>query len=217
MKSDAQLKTDVMAELDWDPAINATQVGVAVRDGVVTLTGHIDTFAEKHAIERAVQRVRGVRAVAIELDVKLAPSHHRSDGEIAEAARSALAWHALVPAERLRVQVESGWVTLSGDVDWNYQRAVAEKTVRHLTGVVGVSNRITLKEQPTPSDVSQRIHDALARHAQREADHIEVRVSGSTVTLHGQVDSWAEHAAAQGAAWSAPGITKVVNDLLVKG
>lgn len=217
MKSDAQLKQDVCAELDADPAIDATHVGVAVQDGVVTLTGHLGTFAEKHAIERVVQRVQGVRAVAIELDVKLALSHRRSDAEIAQAAEAALDWHALVPEAQIRIKVESGWVTLSGEVDWQFQRVAAEKAVRHLTGVVGVSNAITLKQQATPDDVSRRIHDALARHADREAKHIQVTVEGSTVTLRGQVDSWSEHRTAQGAAWSVPGVTRVVNDLLVNG
>lgn len=217
MKSDTQLKQDVSAELAADPAINATHLGVAVQDGVVTLTGHLDTFAEKHAIERAVQRVQGVRAVAIELDVRLAPGHRRSDAEIARAAEAALDWHALVPDGQIRIQVESGWVTLNGKVDWQFQRLAAEKAVRPLTGVVGVSNAITLRQQATPEDVRQRIHDALARHADREARHIQVTVEGSTVTLRGQVDSWAEHRTTQGAAWSVPGVTRVVNDLLVNG
>jgi osmotically-inducible protein OsmY len=216
MKTDAQLKKDVSAELEWDPSINASQVGVAVKDGVVTLTGHLDTFAEKHAIERAAQRVRGVKAVAVELDVKLEPGHKRSDSEIAAAAEAALAWHALVPADRMQVRVEKGWVTLQGEVDWDYQRRQAEKAVRPLVGVVGVSNAITLKTGSTPADVTQRIRDALTRHAEHEAKHIEVIVDGATVTLRGDVDSWGERAAASGAAWSARGVSSVVNELKVK-
>ena len=130
MKSDVQMKADVEAELDWDRAINATNVGVSVKDGIVTLSGHIDTYAEKSAIERAVQRVEGVKAVAIELDVKLAPGHHRSDSEIAAAVETAFSWHALIPAERLKVRVEKGWVTLSGELDWDYQRRSAQAAVR---------------------------------------------------------------------------------------
>jgi osmotically-inducible protein OsmY len=216
MKSDAQLKQDVLQELDWEPAINAAHVGVMVNDGVVTLTGHLDTFAEKHAIERVVQRVQGVKAIAIELDVKLAPGHRRSDAEIAEAAEAALAWHALVPDEQIHLKVENGWVTLSGQVDWQFQRVAAEKAVRPLTGVVGVSNAIALKPQTTPADVSQRIREALLRHAEREARHIDVLVDGAVVTLRGQVDSWHERSAVGGAAWSVPGVTRVVNDLLVR-
>jgi osmotically-inducible protein OsmY len=216
MKTDAQLKKDVLAELEWDPAINATQVGVAVKDGVVTLTGHLDTYAEKYAIERATQRVQGVKAIAVELDVKLSPDHKRSDSEIANAAEMAFKWHALIPAERIQVKVEKGWVTLKGEVDWEYQRQNAEKAVRPLTGVLGVSNAITLKAATTPTNVASRIRDALARHAEHEAKHIEVIVNGSVVTLRGQVDSWSERSAAFGAAWSAPGVLTVVNELKVR-
>jgi osmotically-inducible protein OsmY len=127
MKADAQLKADVSAELDWEPSINASHVGVAVDNGVVTLTGHLDTFAEKFAVERAVQRVQGVRAIALELDVKLEPGHKRSDSEIAAAAESALKWHSLVPEEKIQVKVEKGWVTLKGEVDWDYQRRSADQ------------------------------------------------------------------------------------------
>ncbi len=216
MKTDAQLKKDVTAELEWDPSINASHVGVATDNGVVTLTGHLSTFAEKYAIERAVQRVQGVKAIAVELDVKLEPGHKRSDSEIATAVESGLLWHALVPAERLQVKVEKGWVTLKGEVDWEYQRQSAEKAVRNLTGVVGVSNSITLKPSVTPARVADRIREAMARHAEREAKHIEVMVSGSAVTLRGAVDSWAERNAAFGAAWSAPGVLSVVNEIKVQ-
>lgn len=216
MKTDAQLKADISAELEWDPSIHAANVGVAVKEGVVTLTGHLETYAEKYAIERAVQRVEGVQAVAIELDVKLDPGHKRSDADIAAAAESALQWHSLVPEDRIKVMVEKGWVTLTGEVDWEFQRASAEKAVRPLTGVVGLSNGITLKLKAAPGNVSARIRDALARQAEREAKAIEVTISGSVVTLRGRVHSWAERAAAQGAAWSAPGITQVINQLSVE-
>ena len=216
MKTDAQLKKDVTAELEWDPSINASHVGVAAADGVVTLTGHLNTFAEKYAIERAVQRVQGVKAIALELDVKLEPGHKRSDSEIANAVESALQWHTLVPADRIQVKVEKGWVTLKGEVDWEYQRQNAEKAVRPLTGVVGLSNSITLKATTTPTNIANRIREALERHAQREAKHIEVLVNGSVVTLRGNVDSWAERSAAYGAAWSAPGVLSVVNEIRVQ-
>ena len=217
MKTDAQLKLDVSNELDWEPSINATNVGVAVKNGVITLTGHLDTYSEKHAIERAVQRVQGVKAVAVELDVKLVPGHKRSDSEIAAATDSAIKWHAMVPDNRVRVTVEKGWVTLAGEVDWEYQRSSAYGAVRPLTGVVGVTNNITLKPQATPAQIANRIRDALARQAEREARSVEVIVSGAKVTLRGKVHSWAERAAVQGAAWAAPGITQVVNELLVEG
>jgi osmotically-inducible protein OsmY len=216
MKTDAQLKKDVTAELEWDPSISASQVGVAVKDGVVTLSGHLDTFAEKYAIERAVQRVHGVKAIAVEVDVKLEPSHKRSDSEIAAAAETALKWHSLVPADRVQVKVEKGWITLKGELDWNYQRLEAERAVRPLTGVVGVSNGIVLKASTTPANVASRIREALGRHAEHEAKHIEVGVEGGVVTLRGHVDSWAERAAAYGAAWSAPGVMSVVNEITVQ-
>jgi len=215
MKSDAQLRKDVESELAWDPAIDAAHVGVSVRDGVVTLSGHIDTYAEKSAIERATQRVSGVKAIAVELDVKLSPVHLRSDTEIAAAAEAALQWNVLIPAERLRVQVEKGWLTLSGEVDWEYQRRSAEKAVCTLTGVVGVTNGITLHRRVAPEDVSARIREALKRQVEREAKHIEVSVSHGTVTLRGKVHSWAERSAVFGAAWSAPGVVEVINEVQV--
>lgn len=216
MKTDAQLKKDITEELDWEPSVNATHIGVAVDRGVVTLTGHIDTYAEKAAIERAVQRVQGVQAIALELDVKLAPNHQRSDTELAQVLQTALQAQALVPASRISMKVEHGWVTLSGEVDWDYQRSNAERTVHQTLGVVGVSNRVTLKPRTVPTDVSNRIKDALARQAEREARGIEVSITGSTATLRGAVHSWAERNAAQGAAWSAPGVTLVVNELKVQ-
>jgi osmotically-inducible protein OsmY len=216
MKTDARLKKDITDELDWEPSVNATHIGVSVDRGVVTLTGHIDTYAEKAAIERAVQRVQGVQALALELDVKLAPNHQRSDTELAQVLQTALQAQALVPASRVVLKVERGWVTLTGEVDWDYQRSNAERTVHQTMGVVGVSNRITLKPRTVPTDVSNRIKDALARQAEREARGIDVAIAGSTATLRGAVHSWAERNAAQGAAWSAPGITLVVNELRVQ-
>ena len=217
MKTDSQLKHDVTTELEWDPAINATQVGVAVKDGIVTLTGHLYTYAEKYAVERAVSRVEGVKAIAIELDVRLESDSKRSDTDIAAAVESALKWHAQIPEDRITAKVEKGWVTLKGEVDWNFQRMNAEKTVRPLMGVLGVSNQITIKACITPADVSTRIRDALKRHAERESKQVEISVTGSQVTLSGSVDSWAERTAAAGAAWSAPGIMSVVNNIKVHG
>ncbi|GAA4354571.1 BON domain-containing protein [Variovorax defluvii] len=215
MKTDAQLKQDVEQELAWDPAVNATHVGVAVDKGVVTLSGHLETYGEKYLVERAVQRVEGVRALAVELDVKLAPGHKRNDSEIAQAAETALSWHTLVPNERLTVKVEGGWVTLRGDVDWDYQRDAAAQAIRSLTGVLGFTNEVVIKPRVLSSNVTERIREALERYAAQEADRIEVEVSGSTARLHGTVHSWAERAAAQGAAWSAPGVTGVINELKV--
>ncbi len=214
-KSDSQLKKDVESELEWDASITANNIGVAVKDGVVTLNGHLHSYAEKYAAERAAQRVQGVKGLAVELDVRLGAATRRTDAEIAGAAEQALRWHALVPDDRVKVMVEKGWVTLSGELDWDYQRNYAIKAVRPLTGVLGVTNSMSVKPLVIPADIKSRIQGALERQADREARNIEVVVSGGTVTLKGQVHSWAERTAAQGAAWSAPGITSVVNELRV--
>jgi osmotically-inducible protein OsmY len=216
MKTDVQLKSDVLAELNWDPAVKATDIGVIVKDGVVTLTGHPARYAEKYAVERAAQRVKGVKALAIEMTVRLAAAHERSDADIALAAERALEWNVLVPDDKIRPIVEKGWVTLHGEVAWDYQRRAAEKAVRNLLGVVGVSNLVKVKPQVTPADVEKSIHAALERQADREARRVEIAVDGSQVTLHGKVHSWAERAAVQGAAWSAPGVSTVVNNLVVE-
>lgn len=213
MKTDADLKRDVAAELAWDPAVKSTAIGVAVKDGVVTLTGHLDTFAEKHAVSRALQRVAGVKAIALELDVKLAPGHQRSDTEIAANAEQALKWSTLVPPEAVRITVDHGWITLQGELDWEYQRRSVEKAIRPLMGVVGISNEIKLRSKLRPDDLSRKIEAALMRQAIREARHIEVSVDGTTVKLTGKVHSWHEREAAQGVAWSAPGVHAVINEL----
>jgi osmotically-inducible protein OsmY len=215
MKTDAQLRSDVMDELTWDPAVKATHVGVTVDDGVVTLTGHLDSFAEKHAVEHAVQRVAGVRGVAMEVDVKQAASHRRSDSEIAQAAAHALRSDSLVPDGKVQVQVENGWVTLTGEVDWGYQFASAEQCVRPLPGVRGLFNEIVVKPRVKSDDIARQITAALTRHAQREARHIAIEVEGGVVTLSGKVHSIAEHDAAVGVAFSTRGVSHVVDRLQV--
>lgn len=215
MKTDAHIKADVTDELAWDPAVNATGIGVAVRDGVVTLTGHLDSYADKHAVERAVHRVAGVRGIAVELDVRLAAQHKRSDSDIAQAAATALQLNSLVPDEKIQILVENGRVTLTGEVDWSYQLASAEQCVRPLAGVRGLSNRITIKSRASSKDVGAQISAALTRQAAREAKHITVEVEGSVVTLWGKVHSLAEREAAVGAAFSARGVSRVVDKLEV--
>jgi osmotically-inducible protein OsmY len=215
MKTDAQIKADVTAELAWDPSIHATAVGVVVKDGLVTLTGHLDSLAEKHAVERAVRRVAGVRGIAVELEVKPAGEHKRSDAEIAKAALAALRWHSWVPEEHVKVEVEDGWVTLSGEVDWRYQATSAEQCVRPLMGVRGVTNNIGVKPRVSEKDISEEITAALTRQAQREASHIGIEVDGGVVTLKGQVHSLPEHEAALGAAWATRGVSRVVDKLEV--
>ena len=213
MKTDFQLKADVTAELASDPCINASAIGVMVSEGLVTLTGHLDSYAEKHAVERAVRRVSGVRGIAVELDVKLAPEHQRSDSEIAQAAVAALRWHSLVPDDHVKVEVQDGQVTLTGQVDWPYQFSSAEQCVRPLLGVRGVNNLVVIKPRVHGKDIASQITAALTRHAQREAGHIDVAVEGSVVTLSGRVDSLAEHDAAIGAAFGTRGVSTVVDKL----
>ncbi|MBT9475532.1 BON domain-containing protein [Polaromonas sp.] len=215
MKTDMQLKADVTDELAWDPAINAASIGVMVKDGVVTLSGHLDTFGEKHAVERAVRRVEGVRGIALELDVKLAAEHKRSDSEIAQAAASALRLNSMVPEGKVQIEVENGWVTLTGEVDWRYQLVRAEQCIRPLAGVRGLYNRITIKPRASSKDVGAQITAALTRQALREARHITIEVEGGVVTLWGKVHSLAERDAAVGAAFSAHGVSRVVDKLEV--
>jgi osmotically-inducible protein OsmY len=213
MKTDIELKADVIAELDWDVAIHPTEIGVMVKNGIVTLTGHLDTFAEKHAVERAVHRVSGVRGVALELDVKLSTSHKRSDSEIAQAAASALRWNSILPDERIQIEVEEGWVTLTGEVDWGYQLVSAAQCIRPLVGVRGLNNQITIKPHASSKDIGKEIIAALSRQARREAKHIGIEVEGGVVTLRGKVHSMAEHDAAIGTAFSARGVSRVVDKL----
>jgi len=217
MKTDLQLKADVTAELAREPSVNSAGIGVLVNDGVVTLTGHLNSFAEKNAVEKAVRRVAGERGLAIELDVKLAAAHHRSDSEIASTAASALRWSVLLPPDRIRVEVEKGWVTLTGDVEWAYQRNTAEKCVRGLVGVRGLSNNVVVKPTVSTRDVAAEISAALARQADREARHIQIDVDGGVVTLHGKMHSLAECEAAAGAALAARGVTRIVNKLEIDG
>jgi osmotically-inducible protein OsmY len=213
MKSDSQLKEDVLAELGWDPAVNANEVGVTVKDGVVTLTGHLGTYAEKVAAQRAAQRVTGVKALAVELTVQLSSSHQRTDAQIAASAEHVIDWNALVPKGKIRPVVEAGWITLTGEVEWDYQRRAAEASLRNLLGVRGVTNLVTVKPKVNAANVEKCIQDALVRQARREANHIDVSVDGTRITLSGKVHSWAERKAAEGAAWSAPGVSNVVDRL----
>jgi osmotically-inducible protein OsmY len=216
MKSDSNLKKDVLDELLWDPLVPEARVGVSVSDGVVTLTGHLDSYAEKVAARRAAQRVSGVKALAVEVDVVPLVDHVRSDTEIATAVENALAWNTSVPQDRVQVVVEKGWVTLSGELDWNFQRRAVERVIRPLKGVKGIIDNIELKALPVATDLSMRIQEALTRQVVREARRIEINVEGGTVTLRGRVHSWAESNAAEGVTWSAPGVNRVQNLLTVE-
>ncbi|HCS64825.1 MAG TPA: OsmY domain-containing protein [Cellvibrio sp.] len=216
MKSDSQIQADVMQELIWDPRVSHEHIGVAVTDGIVALSGAVPSYIEKSAAERAAQRVAGVKAVVEKIEVKLPSLHEKDDQDIAEAVLNSFLWNVEIPDKLIKVSVEKGWVKLTGEVEWNYQRNAAEKIVRGLTGVKGVSNNISLKTREVKADVvRQKIEDALKREAIQEAKKINVMIDGGTVTLSGKVHSFSEMNDAKLAVWSAPGVTKIDNRLHV--
>lgn len=215
MKTDQQLQQEVEDELAWDPAVTATDVGVEVKERIVTLSGHPSSYAEKLAAEKAAQRVAGVKAVVVDMDVRLPNGAERTDEDIANSIRSILRWTVGLPESSVQVQVEKGWITLRGDVDWAYQRQVVARAVRHMRGVTGVSNLIEVGGGLAAHDIGEKIGQALQRHAEREANRIRVTAHEGIVTLTGTVGSYAERSAARGAAWSAPGVHAVVDDLTV--
>jgi len=215
MKSDLQLKADVEAALAFESAVPAASVGVAVKGGIVTLSGSLESYAEKKAVESAVRRVAGVQGLALDLEVRVAPNHKRSDAEIAESALNMLHWHSMVPDGKIKVEVEDGWLTLLGELDWTYQCRNAERCVRPLIGVRGVSNKLTVKPSVAVGDMREQIAAALVRHANVEASLIDIDVSGSVVTLSGKVDSMSEHDAALLTAGAARGVSRVVDKLQV--
>jgi osmotically-inducible protein OsmY len=223
VKTDTELQRDVMTELKWEPTIHAAEIGVSVKDGVVTLNGVVDSYGKKWAIVRAVRRVSGVKVVAEEM-IRVSPpdSYKRADEDMAQSATNTLNWNVWVPLDRVKVRVQNGWITLSGNVDWYYQKEQAENAVRHLIGVVGVTNSIAIKP-PVPtvkaSEVKNGIEGALKRNARllRNADKIKVEISGSKAILHGSVGSWADYEEAEYAAYCAPGVSEVENNLEVTG
>ena len=215
MKTDKQVQQDVIAELSWEPSVNAAQIGVEVKDGIVTLAGHVSSYAEKYNAERAAQRVSGVKALAIEMDVKLPGASKRDDADIARSAENALQWMTYAPKDAIKVMVEKGWITLSGEVDWEYQRRAAVDGVRYLMGVLGVSDNIAIKPKASISAVKSDIEAALKRRAKADAQNIAVEIHGSNVTLTGKVHSWSERDLATHSAWGTPGVRNVVNNMIV--
>lgn len=215
-KTDKELQHAVLDALEWEPSVNAAHIGVSVNNGIVTLTGHAPSFAEKFGAERAAKRVFGVSAVANELDVKLPGNSFRHDQDLASACVAALKANIAVPDEKLRVTVNSGWVQLEGEVEWQYQRVAAEKSVRYLAGVIGVRNDITIMPRVHPQELKMKIEQAFKRGAQLDSDSIGIGVSGSTVTLTGTVRSVAEKDEAVRLAWQAPGVSQVNNRINVR-
>lgn len=214
MTMDKTLQTNVLAELGWEPSVTAAHIGVTARDGIVTLTGHVANYMEKHAAERAAGRVKGVRAVAEEIEVRLPFEARKSDDEIAAALAQRLDWNVSVPGETVKVKVEKGWVTLTGRVEWQYQKAAAEHDIRGMMGVVGISNQLTIEPHPNASDISADITEALHR-SWYDPKTINVSASGGIVHLSGTVHTWYDRQMAGWTAWGAPGATAVDNDIRV--
>ena len=212
---DAQLRHDLEDELEWEPSLNATEIGVAVHDGVVTLTGSVESYTEKRKAERVAKRVRGVKAVANEIEVRMPGTSQRTDAEIARAALDALTWEITVPDDRIKISVSQGWVYLEGDVDWQYQRTAAEEAVHSLVGVRGVTDEILVKPQASAAEVQSRIEAAFRRNAELDAQQVRVELLDGKVTLHGQLHSWAERDEADRIAWAAPGVSEVENLIMV--
>ncbi len=215
MMTDSQLQKNVMEELKWEPSVTHEHIGVSVSEGIVTLTGSVPTLIEKHNAEKAAQRVSGIKAIVEKIEVKLPGTLARDDEEIAKAIINQLDWNALIPKNKIKTKVTNGWVTLTGEVDWEYQRKAAEKLVRELKGVKFVSNSIVLKPKLEASLLKEKIERALFRATERESKQIEVNVKGTQVTLSGLVRSFAEMEAIEGAAWAAPGVTEIQNNLKV--
>ena len=215
MKNDAQIQTDVQNQLKWEPQLNAAQIGVSVNNGIVTLSGIVDTYPKKMAAERVTKNVIGVKAVALDIQVGISPVNRKSDTEIAEACVNALRWDSSVPDDKIKVKVENGTVSMEGTVEWGYQRLAAKNALVKLTGVKGVNNMIVVKQKPSSIDIKQRIRESFITTAGHEADNIRLEVLGSKVTLRGNVKSHYEKEEAENTAWATPGVNEVENKIEV--
>lgn len=212
---DTELRQNIIDELEFEPRVDAADIGVAVEDGIVTLSGHVASYAEKVAAEHTVQRVKGVRGIAEEIEVRYPDEKKTADDQIAKRAVDILAWNTSIPRDAVQVKVQKGWVTLSGKVNWHYQRLAAMDAVRKLSGVVGVSNLIEVKPRVHAADIKNSITQALRRSADVEASSVQVQVEENKVILSGRVHSWYERGAAERAAWSVPGVTAVSDNLVI--
>jgi len=215
MKTNEQLQLDVMDELKWDPLIAASEIGVSAKDGVITLSGYVDSYSKKYAAEKAAKRVSGVLAVAEDIEVRFSAAGRRDDTAIAEAILNAFKWNTLVPESKLKVKVDDGWVTLEGAVDWQFQKNAAYKAVRDIEGVRGVSNEITLNPRLEKTDIEKTIRRALHRRASVNAENIRVRTEGGKVILNGRANTWNERREVEKAVWSSPGVTEVEDNIAI--
>jgi osmotically-inducible protein OsmY len=215
VRTDEDIQRDVLEELKWDSRVQVNEIGVVVKDGIVTLTGWVDSYMKKLAAEAAAHRVHGVKAVANDIEVRLPGSAERTDADLAKAVLDALRWDAAIPTDKIDVTVSHGWVTLKGEVEFGFEKRDAERAVQRLSGVKGVTNLITVRPHPLPTDLKQNIEKALIRNAETDAQHITVEVEGSKVILRGTVRSYAEKKAAEETAWASPGVTEVENRIVV--
>lgn len=215
MSHDAGLQQAVITALGWEPGVSSAHIGVAAKDGVITLSGHVESMAEKHGAEMAARNTRGVKAVVEEIDVRLPFDTKRGDPELAAAAVDRLSWDAALPVDAVKVSVEAGWITLTGELDWNYQRHAAEEDLRRLAGVTGLTNEITIAPKANAAVVSDEIMRALHRSWLFDPKTVAVSVHGGAIRLTGTVRSWEEWRTASTAAWSAPGVTSVENEISI--